>query len=271
MMAAVPPLSGAGASASAAASSAAIAAAGPGGHVEADGLPRHASPFWDGVPPLTLDAPARDPDERIIYRRFVNGRYRFVWLVSMYDERSDTAFGYADLNMSPNAEWGLIPIRDVRQLGGRADQAWKPCPFADAVGRIAHASGDNGDAGISLPPHAMVGVDPCESGDGGRSGGLPRLGIPKSAAPCGTGPDGKPVHLYSYEGVPQKGLVIVNNMFHASDKNAVRQARRLNSSYDYEVRACGNDGKCVFCEGRASATERRRHHSAAPKNGGGLQ
>lgn len=247
------------------------AAAGAGGHVEADGLPRHASPFWDGVPPIMLDAPARDPDDRIIYRRFVNGRYRFVWLIAMYDERTDTAFGYANLNMGPNAEWGLIPIRDMRQLGGRADPAWKPCPFADAIGRIAHASGGNGDAGISLPPHAMVGVDPCESEGGSRRGGvLPRLGIPKSAAPCGTGPDGKPVHLYSYEGVPQKGLVIVDNMFHASDKSAVRQARRLNSSFDYEVRACGNDGRCVFCEGRASATERRRR-SAAPKDGGGLQ
>ena len=245
--------------------------------LDGDGLPRQGSPFWRGVPPVSLGGHVADGGT-IVHRRFVNGPNRFVWLVSMYDDASDTAFGCANLNYDNDGggggRWGPIPMRHVRMLGGRADATWKPLPYADAVGHPAVVRAPEAPA-LRIPPHALVGFDAIPSGDEGAHARAARgtIEIPRGARPCGLDTStGRALYEYSYAGVPQSGAaVVLDTIYQGSDAGAMALARRLNGSYRYAVRACRDDGACSLCRGRAEIMDggRRGSFAAARKNGGG--
>lgn len=281
----------------------AAADGGGGGGVDglgADGLPRQGSSFWRGVPPARLGGGgggggSRDEDSTV-YRRFVNGPHRFVWLVTMYDEASDTAYGRYNLNCGEGGRWGPIPMAHVRMLGGRVDASWRPLPYADAVLHRARVSAPY-FAVRRLPPHSLVGFDACPSpseeddddcGSGSRRGarGIRRtIEIPRRARPCGIDSEtGAPMYEYCYGAVPQDGApVVVNVVYQSGDAGALALARRLNGSHAYAIRVCRGDGDgCALCwerpctdntqrrtAGRAAAAAAAATAEQAPHNGGG--
>lgn len=260
----------------------------------ADGLPRQGSSFWDGVPPVGFDGRGTGcigGDDggggTIVHRRFVNGPNRFVWLATMYDDVSDTAYGYYNLNCGEgNGRWGLIPVQHMRMLGGRVDPLWRPLPYADALRHPARVSAPEGPP-IRLPPHSLVGFDAfSEQGSGGAGGSCAAFAseeadgayermveIPRGATPCGTDSEtGRPVYEYVYAGVPQHGAaVVVDSMYLSRDDRALRLARRLNESCRYAVRVCRLDGGCPLCRGREIDIPMRRRTPAAQHIGGGRQ
>lgn len=249
--------------------------------LDVDGLPGQGSPFWDGVPPIEIGSAGADacgPDATV-HRRLVNGPNRFVWLVTMYDESSDTAYGCYDLNYDDGGRWGLFPLWHVRMLGGRVDASWRPLPYADAVLHKARVS-----APYTLvrrtPPHSLVGFDACPSEDGaaraagGRNGGAYRtIEIPRRLLPCGMDSEtGAPMYEYCYAGVPQDGAaVVLDTIYQSGNAGALALARRLNGSYAYAVRVCRSDGECSLCRERPLDGRRRRHTAARTHGGGGRQ
>ena len=253
--------------------------------LDGDGLPRQGSSFWDGVPPVGFGTGGGGDcggGGTIVHRRFVNGPHKFVWLVTMYDDVSDTAYGCYDLNYGgAGVRWGLIPVRHMRMLGGRVDPLWRPLPYADALRYPARVSAPEGPPPVP-PPHSLVGIDACSdlwSGDtdGAAFAAAPEgadertIEIPRGAVPCGTDSEtGKPVYEYVYAGVPQDGAsVVLDSIYTSCDARALRLARRLNESYRYAVRVCRLDGGCPLCRGRESDELKRRRSQAAPCNGGG--
>ena len=253
--------------------------------LEVDGLPRRDSPFWMGVPPVAIGgrgSGGADGEDggTIVYRRFVNGPHRFVWLVSMYDDMSDTAFGCTDLNYDDGGRWGPIPMRHVRMLGGRADAAWRPLPYADAVRHPARVRAPEAAAPLRIPSHYLVGFDAPPIGDDGDCGraGARTIEIPRGSRPCGIETSsGEALYEYSYAGVPQGGAaVVLDTIYQGSDARAIALARRLDGSYRYAIRACRDDGACPLCRGRAYADRngrggRETAAATAQENGGGRQ
>lgn len=65
------------------------------------------------------------------------------WYITEYDERQDTAFGYANLGNDQCADWGYIMIRELRQLRVNNifpveyDEHWN-APIAKDVKKILH-------------------------------------------------------------------------------------------------------------------------------------
>ena len=257
--------------------------------LDADGLPRQGSPFWDGVPPVEIGGDAGRTAcgrEATVHRRFCNGPYRFVWLATMYDAESDTAYGCFDLNYGSGdggsggsgngsgGRWGLFPLWHVRLLGGRADASWKrPLPYADAVGHRARVSAPFTEV-RRTPPHSLVGFDACPS-DGGAPRTARTIEIPRRLRPCGIdSATGAPMYEYCYGGVPQDGApVVLDTIYQSGDAGALALARRLNGSYGYAIRVCRNDGGCSLCRDRpcrgAGSTRRRRHRMAGRAGTGG--
>lgn len=268
------------------------------GGLDADGLPRHGSSFWDGVPPARLGGGGGSGGgggedcerDATVYRRFVNGPHRFVWLATMYDEATDTAYGCYDLNYDDGGRWGPIPMAHVRMLGGRADASWRrPLPYADAILHRARVSAPYA-AVRRTPPRLLVGFDACPSEDddgygpwtaptGGRHCHKRRtIEIPRRLRPCGIDSDtGAPMYEYCYGSVPQDGAaVVLDTIYQSGDAGALALARRLNGSYGYAIRVCRNDGGCSLCRDRPCMDGRqrrsRRRAAAAGRtlqNGGG--
>ena len=249
--------------------------------LDADGLPRQGSSFWDGVPPVAIgeDGAAACGTDATVHRRLVNGPHRFVWLVTMYDESSDTAYGCYDLNYDDGGRWGLFPLWHVRMLGGRVDASWRPLPYADAVLHRARVSAPYAQV-RRTPPHSLVGFDACPSNDGavraaGRRRGADRtIEIPRRLRPCGMdSATGAPMYEYCYGMVPQDGAaVVLDTIYQSGDAGALALARRLNGSYAYAIRVCRNDGGCSLCRDRPlGRTQRCRRDAARTYNGGGRQ
>ena len=71
-------------------------------------------------------------DEKTIYQRWYEPASGFYWLVAEYDETEDLAFGFANLACDMNAEWGLIPMNEIRGIGAMRDTSWQPMTFHDA-------------------------------------------------------------------------------------------------------------------------------------------
>ena len=257
--------------------------------LDAYGLPRHGSAFWDGVPPARLDGNCGNEGDAIVHRRFVNGPHRFVWLVTMYDEASDTAYGCYSLNYDDgDGRWGPIPMAHVRMLGGRADASWKrPLPYADAILHRARVSAPDSPR-LRIPPHALVGFDACPSDndDGNGSWLRPKvrsskdirrtIEIPRRLRPCGMDSEtGAPMYEYCYGMVPQDGAaVVLDTIYQSRDAGALALARRLNGSYGYTIRVCRDDGGCSLCRDRPCIQDtapagRRAAAVPAPQNGGG--
>lgn len=67
-------------------------------------------------------------DRKIIHQRWFEPESGFYWLIAEYDGR-DTMFGYANLACDIDAEWGYISVSEIRSIGARTDDAWKPVPF----------------------------------------------------------------------------------------------------------------------------------------------
>ena len=236
--------------------------------LDADGLPGRNSPYWDGVPPMSFDGSGGGGDAggggTIVYRRIVNGPNRFRWLITRYDEASDTALGCANLNYDDGGRWGLIPMRHVRMLGGRVDAAWqRPRPYADAVGCPARVSAPEARL-IRTPPHSLVGFDVLPPANGGRIPGA-TIEIPRGRRACGTDSDGTRLYEYCYDGVPQDGAgsgVVLDTIYQSCDARALSLAGRLNGSYAYAIRVCADDGGCALCRDRPlKRSLRRRRHS----------
>ena len=75
-------------------------------------------------------------DEKIIYRRYRIKELGYYWLIAELDEKSNIAFGYANLNNDLFAEWGYISIDELELCGAELDEGWKPCKFREAMKRI---------------------------------------------------------------------------------------------------------------------------------------
>jgi len=71
-------------------------------------------------------------DDKIIHQRWTEPQTGFYWLIAEYDPKDDLAFGYANLACDVDAEWGLIPIAEIKGIGAVMDESWKPVPFAEA-------------------------------------------------------------------------------------------------------------------------------------------
>ena len=273
------------------------------GGLDADGLPRHGSNFWDGVPPARLGGNGNGSGsgsgsgedcerDATVYRRFVNGPHRFVWLATMYDEATDTAYGCYDLNYDDGGRWGPIPMAHVRMLGGRVDASWRrPLPYADAILHRARVSAPYTEV-RRTPPRVLVGFDACPSDDddrswswpapdGGRHCHVPRrtIEIPRRLRPCGIDSEtGAPMYEYCYGRVPQDGApVILDTIYQSGDAGALALARRLNGSYGYAIRVCRNAGGCSLCwdrpcrDGRQRMSRRNTAAGRTLQNGGGRQ
>ena len=277
-----------------------------GAGLDADGLPGQGSSFWDGVPPVDFGCNSGGSGGRngtgmccdgstVVYRRFVNGPHKFVWLVTMYDEATNTAYGCSNLNYddydnndgnsggggsggggggSGGGRWGLIPMKHVRMLGGRADASWKPLPYSDALRHRARVSAPY--TRVQIPPHSLVGFDawpspagascagPCGKSKG--RGPQRTIVIPRRRMPCGLDAEtGEPRYEYSYVGVPQdKAVVLLDTIYLSGDDMALGLAALLNDSYGYAVRVCQDDGRCPLCTERPCSGGNGGNGSHAP-------
>ena len=74
----------------------------------------------------TDDVPMKDT---VIYQKWEIPQIGFYWLIAELNPEEELAFGYANLNDDPMAEWGLIPISELRENGARPVEDWKPVKF----------------------------------------------------------------------------------------------------------------------------------------------
>ncbi len=70
-------------------------------------------------------------DEKIIHQMWFEPQSHFWWLIAEYDPEDDIAFGFANLDSDMNAEWGHIPISEIRGIGAVQDDKWKPVKFPE--------------------------------------------------------------------------------------------------------------------------------------------
>lgn len=78
------------------------------------------------------------PDEtKIIRQRYQLRQLGFYWLIAELDRTQNLAFGYANLNDDPFAEWGYISIKELLGNGAELDREWKLCTYREARERIS--------------------------------------------------------------------------------------------------------------------------------------
>ncbi len=70
--------------------------------------------------------------EKIIHQIWMVSSVNFIWCVAELDEKTNEAFGYANLNNDEMAEWGYIDIPDIKRNGAKLILS-PAMPFRDAL------------------------------------------------------------------------------------------------------------------------------------------
>ena len=70
-------------------------------------------------------------EDKVIYQRWEIPQIGFYWLIAELDPEKELAFGYANLNDDQMAEWGYIPINELKDNGAYKIPNWKPKKFGE--------------------------------------------------------------------------------------------------------------------------------------------
>ena len=70
-------------------------------------------------------------DDKMIYQKWEIPQIGFYWLIAEVDLEKDLAFGYANLNDDQMAEWGYIPIDELKENGASLIEDWIPMRYGE--------------------------------------------------------------------------------------------------------------------------------------------
>lgn len=94
-----------------------------------------------GEIPKLNSARTRDPDQRLIYRRYYSvsdeakdGRplHVYNWLLAEFDRPNRIGYGWISLDDLQNAKWDLFSTKEISQKGAIIDVQWEVLPFSQA-------------------------------------------------------------------------------------------------------------------------------------------
>jgi hypothetical protein len=94
-------------------------------------------PSQDACVPKLYETENAPLEKKIIHQRYWIEEIGFYWLIAELDRENNLAFGYANLCDDTFAEWGYIDVSELIRNGAVLDGDWKPCPFEEALKKIA--------------------------------------------------------------------------------------------------------------------------------------